>query len=375
MSILYDCGTEMKSELKSIQILRGIAALMVVLYHFRPVLNSEGVRLGDYLFGKGFVGVDLFFVISGFIMAYTTSLTNDAVADVKSFAIKRASRIYPVLFTSFIIASLSFMDLERVLSQSFLETLSSIVLIPTTSSFPPFFIDTHSILGVRWTLNYEVYFYSIFAISLFFGKRRHYVLLSWIIVTVFFSQLLINGSFSAKAVSPSFESPWLSMITNSIVLDFAIGVVVAMAIEAGVIINKRLSIACLIFVAYVSMNQVADVKGHGLSEFGIYSAIIVYLCVCLEKNGFSFNSPALEHLGNISYSLYLLHLSVSTFVGIIVTNLGVREYFSNGIYMVTLVAISVMSAHISYKYVELSLSRRVRGWMMIKSGILAKDKI
>lgn len=363
-----------KNELKSIQILRGLAALMVVLYHFRTVLNYDNVRMGDYLFGKGFIGVDLFFVISGFIMAYTTNLTHDAIADVKSFAIKRVSRIYPVLFTSFIIASLSFMNFERVLSQSFFETLSSLALIPTTSSLPPFFIDTHSILGVRWTLNYEVYFYSIFAISLFFGKRRYYVLLAWIIMTVFFTQILINGSFSAKAVSPRFESPWLSMITNSIVLDFAIGVIVAMAIEAGIIINRRLSIASLVFVAYISMNQIAVVKGHGLSEFGMYAAIIVYLCVCLEKNGFSFNSPALEHLGNISYSLYLLHLSVSTFIGIIVTNLGVREYFSNGIYMVTLVAISIMSAHISYKYIELSLSRRVRGWMMIKSGILAKNK-
>ncbi|WP_338231061.1 acyltransferase, partial [Escherichia coli] len=188
-----DILSMIKNELKSIQILRGLAALMVVLYHFRTVLNYDNVRMGDYLFGKGFIGVDLFFVISGFIMAYTTNLTHDAIADVKSFAIKRVSRIYPVLFTSFIIASLSFMNFERVLSQSFFETLSSLALIPTTSSLPPFFIDTHSILGVRWTLNYEVYFYSIFAISLFFGKRRYYVLLAWIIMTVFFTQILING--------------------------------------------------------------------------------------------------------------------------------------------------------------------------------------
>ncbi|EPC6795507.1 acyltransferase family protein, partial [Escherichia coli H30] len=67
-----DILSMIKNELKSIQILRGLAALMVVLYHFRTVLNYDNVRMGDYLFGKGFIGVDLFFVISGFIMAYTT---------------------------------------------------------------------------------------------------------------------------------------------------------------------------------------------------------------------------------------------------------------------------------------------------------------
>ncbi|RAY33797.1 acyltransferase, partial [Enterobacter kobei] len=92
------------NKIQSIHLLRGMAALFVVLFHFRGYLNGVYAQkdLGTILFGSGAFGVDLFFMISGFIIALSTqSITSKTV-----FAIRRFFRIYPAFIVIFIIGSL-----------------------------------------------------------------------------------------------------------------------------------------------------------------------------------------------------------------------------------------------------------------------------
>ncbi|WP_395264885.1 acyltransferase family protein [Enterobacter soli] len=94
----------MKNKILSIHHLRGIAALIVVFFHFRGYLNGVYAQkdLGSMLFNSGSFGVDLFFMISGFIIALSTrNLTSKAI-----FAVRRFFRIYPAFIVTFVLGAL-----------------------------------------------------------------------------------------------------------------------------------------------------------------------------------------------------------------------------------------------------------------------------
>lgn len=73
-----------QNKLNSIQALRGLAAMLVVMFHFRTDLASD-FPLANRLFGNGAIGVDLFFMISGFIAYYITKNENFGFASSKNF--------------------------------------------------------------------------------------------------------------------------------------------------------------------------------------------------------------------------------------------------------------------------------------------------
>ncbi|MBG4729017.1 acyltransferase [Pseudomonas aeruginosa] len=93
--------------LYGIQYLRGIAALIVVLFHFRFVLDNVYAEkaLGSNLLGGGAVGVDIFFMISGFIIVFATK--SKRAANPLDFAARRIFRIYPLLILTMIVGGLT----------------------------------------------------------------------------------------------------------------------------------------------------------------------------------------------------------------------------------------------------------------------------
>lgn len=112
------------NKIQSIHLLRGVAVLFVVLYHFKGYLNDVYVQrdLGQILFGSGGFGVDLFFMISGFIIALSTqNVTSKTV-----FAIRRFFRIYPAFIIVFVVGVLTvyrFDPAENLLRGLFLFTV------------------------------------------------------------------------------------------------------------------------------------------------------------------------------------------------------------------------------------------------------------
>lgn len=90
--------TVVLGKVKSIHYLRGLAALMVVFYHLKATLNNVYAQkdLGDILFNSGAFGVDLFFIISGFIIFYSTEKKESSMP--LKYMLRRFFRIYPLLF-------------------------------------------------------------------------------------------------------------------------------------------------------------------------------------------------------------------------------------------------------------------------------------
>ncbi|MGY2924876.1 peptidoglycan/LPS O-acetylase OafA/YrhL [Ewingella americana] len=183
----------------SIHYLRGLAALFVVLFHFRGYLNNIYAQsnLGDLLFSKGAFGVDLFFVISGFIICFATE-KKELNGSLK-FVIRRFFRIYPLLILAMLVYFL-LVVLRPESHDLFKWFLWSVI---------PLHVDYHAgapfygynMLGIAWTLTYEVSFYLIFLIAMSISHKYRMIISS---VTIF-SMVIFTQIMSGTPNSGWFE--------------------------------------------------------------------------------------------------------------------------------------------------------------------------
>ena len=165
--------------IEGLQYLRGIAALMVVFYHSRSYFGDvpDWTRIGSR-------GVDIFFVISGFIMAYATRHLADDVTAIKAsliFLSKRFIRVVPLYWVALLWASsvywINWVSTSGSLEELYLNISPELISIAKDFLFIPHLsIDEDEqgeifpVLIQGWTLNYEMFFYFIFAIAMLFRQ-------------------------------------------------------------------------------------------------------------------------------------------------------------------------------------------------------------
>lgn len=258
----------------SVQQLRGIAVLLVVLFHMTTKLRDNG--FWQYGFSIGMSGVDIFFVISGFIMM----LISKRESNFFIFLLKRVVRIYPVYLivaTIFILMFYSFPSISNAhnLDKKF-SLLNTLTLLP---------ID-NNIVMVGWTLSYELFFYLVFAICMQFSIRKEFSI-SFAILCFFILGRLFNNDF----------------LSNSVMFEFVLGVF-------SYVLYKELSFPrsavvkfLMIFIS-VSWMYYSPV-GIRFFDLGIPSFIIFNSYVSLFKNA---GAGVLSTIGDASYSIYLTHL-------------------------------------------------------------------
>jgi exopolysaccharide production protein ExoZ len=277
--------------LVNIQALRGIAAMLVVCVHMAPLF----VMLGLPKFGAE--GVSLFFVLSGYIMVETTSGRQVSPA---SFLKNRVSRIVPLYWAitlAVIALGLVAPHLLTGTNVTLLTTLKSLLFVPyrrLDGSMEP-------ILFVGWTLNYEMAFYALFALSLCLdGVMLRAVAVLAVLVAAVVAGLVLRGG-----------DLW-RFYTNQIILQFGAGVVIALfrrdiARWVGGIPAILAGGACLALILALSFNSVLVPASISRSIAGAESAIIVGLALGLEDGGHKMTWPALLLIGDASYSIYLVH--------------------------------------------------------------------
>lgn len=203
-----------QNKLNSIQALRGLAAMLVVMFHFRTDLALT-FPVADRAFGCGSIGVDLFFMISGFIAYYVTHNENNGLKSSREFMIKRLCRILP----PYIIATLFVAGKSW---EAWQITLQSFFFLPRDiTQIAPYF--GYAKLNVGWTLNYEFVFYSLCALALIFKKIK-FVALTLFITLLVAIPYHLNGSHGDLA-SINYGYPgYLSIATNGMMLEFLAGI-------------------------------------------------------------------------------------------------------------------------------------------------------
>ncbi len=292
--------------LVGLQVARALAALSVTFHHALETSNGvPGAFSPDWLTTGGAGGVDIFFVISGFIMAHTSLVPGRPAPSPAAFLQRRATRIYPLYWLA-CLAMLSLMALGFFQSR----TLSAGDIVAGLALLP----GGQPIIGVAWTLVYEVYFYLVFAVCLMAGSRRATLLgTGGIIVSVL---LLAHGL-------P--ESEIRRFLTDPIPLEFLLGLGLAQ-FHSGLIAGLRatrlgaLLVLCGFALLYVAPLFVAHETTHGLSgwgrvaTWGTAGAVIVAGLLGVRESGgrgwIGRVVQALVALGNASYALYLSHFFV-----------------------------------------------------------------
>ncbi|WP_161600938.1 acyltransferase family protein [Teichococcus oryzae] len=306
----------MKRNFANIQAMRGIAALLVCLVHSVAMPVSVGMDpVVPFLGAVGPAGVDLFFVISGFIIATVADQAGDKAASrgrfkiAREFALKRVARVYPIYWVVFILAVL---------------VSPYIFLAPSTVPERPLWrlfllIDTNNNkIMAAWTLVFELYFYLVVGALLLLAPRRiFHGILAWASVTI-----ILLAYFEVTG------NPWRFAVPFSpVLIEFMLGTAIAYALKQGVTGHARMAIAAgvLLFAAGAYANHsFGDWRPwHRTIAFGPASALIIYGVVAHElKYGWTFKRPW-QQLGDASYSLYIWHqpmffgmLAISQWLGL-----------------------------------------------------------
>lgn len=293
----------MRANLDNLQALRGVACLAVVLYHLGQWESGYGLK--HPLFGVfrwfGYAGVDLFFVISGFIIAHSNKNRLGQSRALPTYLFRRFWRLYPLYWIAFALGT-ALMAYPCGMDVRALEWRGNAI---TWFGLWP---GVHTIMPHAWTLAFELLFYLAFA-ALFLLPIRAGV------------GLLALWGVAVLAVSISgYQSPnrFVHTATLPYVLEFLAGAALAWAYHWNRTDHYRPALALAFVWAVVAGLLVNKADSHWLVitpgprilVFGLPAVLVVYALVAAEAHG-RWRMPGwTKALGNASYSIYLMHMPV-----------------------------------------------------------------
>jgi exopolysaccharide production protein ExoZ len=321
-----------------LQYLRALAALMVVFhhsgYHYRI---HQGVENANLFFGA--MGVDIFFVISGFIMCHTTAVNPTTSLE---FLKRRLERIVPLYW----ISTLSMFIMPNISPTIAFGAQSDFSLLMASLFFLPLPGSLYSATyGPGWTINYEMFFYVAF--SLFLLTRSHR------------ATVLGLGGLLAGLVVVSWVSPVHGIIrfyTSSILLEFLYGIIIALLFYSKRILPRFMALMAICAGAAVFF-YVPYLDNSGMPFrfiiWGLPAALIVFGSISLENVGVISRSAIFEFLGDASYSIYLTHLFAIGAVAVVLNKAGIlMKNIGLGGFIFIAMAAAILVSITSYLVIE-----------------------
>lgn len=338
--------------LLSLQYLRGVAALLVVYFHSLTQLKNAGHE-NIYLPIIGESGVDLFFVLSGFVMWLTTA--NRKIGPVE-FIVKRIKRIVPIYWILTLVAALLallFGDLMKSTVFDASHLVKSLFFIPAYNPAPAV-NGIYPVIIPGWTLNFEFFFYLIFSFSLLLQVEKERIrLISFIIVCCFFLSFCVNSDVAI-----------ISFYLNDVIIEFLFGVFLAVIFlkSDGV---KKIEHKFLIFFILISFFALlyADYIFHSFRAvfLGVPSVLIIYWLIHYEKSYSVFYSKILKDIGDSSYSIYLTHIFALAFLRVVFQFNGVNLYEIDPIIFVFIsLLLSSICGLLFYRFIEKPIINFIR---------------
>jgi peptidoglycan/LPS O-acetylase OafA/YrhL len=297
------------NKILSIQALRGIAVLGVVLFHSFSI--EQKYSGGDFLLPDflrmGQTGVDLFFVISGFVMVTVTKGRFARRNEMGRFLWGRLTRIYPTYWFYFSLTAVVLVIKPGWVNSSQghqVHLLSSFLLLPS---------DQLPLVMVAWSLIYEMWFYLVFTILL----RFHECLL--------LPSLLVWGTIVTTVnlvTAIDRLPPGLQIILHPYSLEFITGALIALflARQDTAALSRRSAILILALVLAAGFplayrHNVIELPGLSREiTIGLLFGLLLLSCATLENHRFT-PPKFLQFIGDISYSIYLSHVLVLSAIG------------------------------------------------------------
>lgn len=357
-----------RPKMASIEAARALAALVVLLLHAANAMRVEHFS-GHYgmgnIFDFGYVGVDFFFVLSGFIITYVHFAEIGRPTMIGRYLWRRFSRIFPIYW---------FMLLFVIL----VNTLSRVA----TGKAPGFEIGVSDIagtifllmgegepkyVGVAWSLQYEVVFYVAFCALLIHAKAGALLFFTW------GAYLLLHA---AGWVSP--DLPF--NLSNPHCFQFLAGVgvgVLARRHPLVLAVAPALWLAFLIFVAATLFEVYGPFERHsavGRIVLGLAAALMLATLVSLERQH-SLKTPQwLARMGAVSYTIYLGHIIFINMTYMVLLKLGLYHTLPEAVVYFTAVAVAITGTMLIGTYVELPMVHALKDRLFKRhaTGLQAK---
>ena len=337
----------MKNKLYSLHYARGLAALIVLLFHF----SSYGIPIFKELiifkhFGRK--GVDLFFFISGFVIY--SSLNSGS----NNFWKGRFYRLFPVYWFSLVlILSLQFYGNDGRLfgNDGYLDSDQLNVFFWNFSMLQSFF-GIADLDGAAWTLGVELNFYVLaFTLNRYFNKSKTL----FIYTSLVFLQLL----FRIDAIGMPYESFFNRFFLGNYLSLFVLGIFAKVLLDSREnkwdgknIFNKSFLTIPLVVQAL----QYYKVKDWGGGVVLIIIGVLILILMLAEGKISRKPLGALNFLGNISYPLYLLHGSIAIF--------GRNVIGNDALLFIWCLIVPIFISYLTHVYIETPFSTR---WKTITS--------
>lgn len=336
-------------KLRNLQGLRAIAALAVVVVH---LYNLEATYLVGHVWTKPFhilggYGIDLFFVISGFIILVTAWDQFGGAVSAGQFLVRRITRIYPPYWVACIMMLAVYLLHPAYINPHSAhrpDIVASFLILPQRGE---------PLVLVGWTLVYEILFSLVFTIALLFRR-------SWLpVISVIWIALMIAAAH--------INSPAGRVLSSPLNLEFVFGMI------AGAVFVRRpgafaravtvLAIGSTLALAIWTVTLPAEYLELGWWRpfvIGLPMTAAVYGLLQLEAQGRFVFLRSLQRIGDASYSLYLWHVPVLGLVALAIFHLHRHVEIMHPIFIVCGYAASIGAALLLYAWVERPLLRFLR---------------
>jgi len=362
----------MNNKINSIQILRAVAVILVIYNHSIIICTDNNYNFSfqrNFLYLRHWtsIGLDLFFVISGLIMAIVTRSYIKKPSGWYNFLLKRVVRIVPLYWLySLVVYFERSMIKHAITPGEIIKTLLFFPLLAAKNTLLP-------IIGQGWSLSYEMYFYLLIVIFLMLKKKKN-----------IFRNLLV--AMVVLAVVGYFINPadlTLKFISTPILIEFSLGLAVGMGYHyvtvhytqiriglikysgvATLLVGLTLMLASLFYDSQYISNPAYVISNNSIALYrsliwGLPCSIFVF-GILLTEYTFKLEMPSiLVRIGDASFSGYLSHILIIVSVGWLYTRLGLRN--GDMFIIIATLASTIISLPL-YTYIEkpiLNLSNRL----------------
>lgn len=331
-----------------LQSLRAVAAILVLWTHLKFALGDDWMNRSMFIrSAAGAFGVDVFFVISGFVISLVAS---EKESNWKRFLIHRFARVVPFYWLASLLLLLP--KLAHFGSIHPLQIWNSFLFLPVLDRFE----YTNPIHPYGWSLGFEIWFYLVFGASLLFAKKK---------APVVMMSFLLVGTILMSCLLPTMDWFLPRFLFSPMVLEFCCGILIFRfrdRIPKG-LVWPVLAFSALAFLGVLRTESLGKhlevLKDPRLgweraTVWGGAAASLVLAVVLLERSGRKIWPNWLVRLGDASYSLYLVQPLVL---------LAVRKFVPDSAIMLRgglFVAGSIAVAPFAWRWVEVPLTRNVR---------------
>lgn len=382
-------GASSSGRIPELDGLRGLAILLVLLCHF--IGNSDHTSLPIWLdrffwvFRSGWIGVDLFFVLSGFLIGGILLDSRSSGDYFQRFYIRRVHRILPIYFTLLLLFALTVVILQFFPEGRAIVSLRELLVLPKCAFFLQNFLGSFTDFQwrwfvVTWSLAVEEQFYLVaplfirfLSLSRLTGLLVSFVVASPVLRFVgfrYFHGGLLNGALSWRADTLAFgmlaaiawRTPALreTLIHNRRRLQWVVAV-----LAAGILLLLKSLIVLPLPLVTISL---------GYSWIAAFFTGLLVLVISQSRRWTArvMRASWLCFLGTISYCLYLVHMPINQFLHLLLLHRprpGIEDWKGAAVTILA-ATLSLVVARMSWTYIESPLIRRGHAFQRQQARVL-----